>query len=198
MKKTILPLIVSTAILFAALPAAAQTAPSKARLKPVLLVIDVQNAYLPLMDEKDVKSGTEYINAFIALFRATGDPIIRIYHTDPKMGPAPGSEAFEFAKSIAVRDDDPKVIKNYPDAFNKTELDKRLKDMGCNTVFLCGLSAVGCVLATYHGALSRDYQVFMAKDALISHDAALTKAVQDFCQTIDFYALKLLLVNICR
>jgi len=90
------------------------------------------------------------------------------------------------------------VIKNYPDAFNKTELDKRLKDMGCNTVFLCGLSAVGCVLATYNGALNRDYQVFMAKDALISHDAALTNAVQDFCQTIDFHALKLLLLNIGR
>ncbi|MHB8095955.1 MAG: isochorismatase family protein, partial [Candidatus Aminicenantales bacterium] len=159
---------------------------------------DVQNAYLPFMDEKDKKSGLEMINSFIALFRATGDPIIRVYHTDPKMGPAPGSEAFDFSKTIAVRDDDPKVVKNYPDAFNKTELDKLLKDKGCNTLFLCGLSAVGCVLATYNGALNLDYQVFLAKDALISHDAALTKAVQEFSQTIDFYALKLLLENICR
>ena len=198
MKKIIVPMIALTAILFSAFPAAAQTAPAKARFKPALLVIDVQNAYLPSMDEKDVKTGTLYINSFIALFRAYGFPVIRIHHTDPKMGPAPGSEAFEFSKSIAVRDDDPKVIKNYPDAFNKTELEKLLKETGCNTVFLCGLSAVGCVLATYNGALNRDYQVFMAKNALISHDAALTKAVQEFSQTIDFFALKLLFENICR
>jgi nicotinamidase-related amidase len=198
MKKTVLPMILSTAILFSGISAAAQTASPPVRMKPALLVIDVQNAYLPLMDEKDKKTGLDMINYFIALFRATGYPVIRVYHTDPKMGPAPGSEAFEFPKTVAIRDDDPKVVKNYPDAFNKTGLDKLLKDMGCNAVFLCGLSAVGCVLGTYHGALDHDYQVFMAKDALISHDAALTKAVQEFCQTIDFYALKLLLENICR
>ncbi len=198
MKKIVLSMILLAAILFSAIPAAAQAAASPVRMKPALLVIDIQNSYLPLMDEKDVKPGLTMINYFIALFRANGFPVIRVYHTDPKMGPAPGSADFEFPKTVAIRDDDPKVIKNYPDAFKKTELDKLLKDKGCNTLFLCGLSAVGCVLATYHGGLDLDYQVFMAKDALISHDAALTKAVQEFSQTIDFYALKLLLENICR
>jgi len=33
---------------------------------------------------------------------------------------------------------------------------------------------------------------------IVSHDAALTKSVQEICQTIDYYALKLLLENICR
>jgi len=51
-------------------------------------------------------------------------------------------------------------------------------------VFLVGLSAVGCVLATYHGADDLDYKVFMVKHALISHDAALTKSVYDICANI--------------
>ncbi len=89
-----------------------------------------------------------------------------------------------------------KIIKNYPSAFKKTELDKLLKAKGCNTLFLCGLSAVGCVLATYHGAMDLDYDVFMLKDALISHDAALTKSVQEICKTIDYYALKLVLESV--
>jgi hypothetical protein len=38
-----------------------------------------------------------------------------------------------------------------------------------------------------------DYDVFMLKDSLISHDASLTKAVQEICKTIDYYALKLVL-----
>ena len=38
-------------------------------LKPVLLVIDVQNAYWPLMSEEDRNTAPEKINEVIALFR---------------------------------------------------------------------------------------------------------------------------------
>lgn len=167
--------------------------PASARIKPALLVIDIQNAYLAHMDEKDKKMAMVMINYYIELFRAGGFPIIRVYHTDPKMGPKPDSEEFQFPKWASIREDDPQVIKNYGNAFKKTELDKLLKAKGCNTLFLCGLSAVGCVLATYHGAMDLDYDMFMLRDALISHDAALTKAVQEICKTIDYYALKLVL-----
>ena len=198
MKKVILLIVFLLVVAFFWLSAsdAAKAAPVK--IKPVLLVIDVQNAYLPYMDDKDKKMGMEVINYFIALFRANGFPVIRVYHTDPKTGPKPGSEEFQFPKTVAVRDDDAQVTKNYGSAFKKTELDKMLKAQGCNTLFLCGLSAVGCVLATYHGAMDLDYDVFMLKDALISHDASLTKAVQEICKTTDYYSLKLLLENVGR
>ncbi len=174
-----------------AMAAAEKSAPAK--LKPALLVIDVQNAWLPYMDEKDVKIGMEHINWAIKLFRDNGFPVIRVYHTDLKDGPAPGSDAFAFPKTVAIKDDDPMVVKNYGNGFKKTDLDKVLKEKGVNTVFLVGLSAVGCVLATYHGADDLDYNVFMVKHALISHDAALTKAVCDICQNVSPSALKLLI-----
>ncbi|MCX6556918.1 MAG: isochorismatase family protein [Candidatus Aminicenantes bacterium] len=195
MKKIVLLmllLLVSLSWLIAAEPAKAVTV----KIKPALLVIDIQNAYLPRMDEKDKKLGMEMINYYIELFRASGFPVIRVYHTSPNMGPKPDSEEFQFPKTVAIRDDDPKVIKNFGNAFKNTELDKLLKTKGCNTLFLCGLSAVGCVLATYHGAMDHDYDVFMLKDSLISHDAALTKAVQEICKTIDYYALKLVLESV--
>ena len=185
----LLLLLFSMAWLVAAEPAKAVPA----KIKPALLVIDIQNAYLPYMDEKDKKMGMEMINYVIALFRANGFPVVRVYHTDLQGGPKPDSEAFEFPKTVVIQPDDAKVIKNYPSAFKKTELDKLLRGKGCNTLFLCGLSAVGCVLATYHGAMDLDYEVLMVKDALISHDAALSKSVQEICHTIDYYALKLLL-----
>ncbi len=198
MKETML-MILLTAL---ALPVAAANEPAKARTAPVapaLLVIDVQDAYLPYMDEKDKKMAMDGINYYIQLFRANGFPVIRVYHTDPDRGwPKPGSEEFQFPKTVAVRDDDPMVVKNYGNAFKKTGLDKLLKETGRNTLFLCGLSAVGCVLATYHGALDRDYEVFLCREALISHDAALTKAVQEFCRAIDYSALKLLLSGVSR
>ena len=195
MKKTALVLIVVMLGFVPALSPAATQQAAPAKMKPALLVIDIQNAFLPKMSEQDRKLGMEMITYYIELFRKNGSPIIRVYHTDPQYGPKPDSEAFEFPKSVSVKADDPRIIKNYSNAFNKTNLDSVLKEKGCNTLFLCGLSAVGCVLATYFGAEDHDYKVMMLKDALISHDRALTKAVQEFCETISYTPLKLLLEN---
>jgi nicotinamidase-related amidase len=172
--------------------------PAAAKTIPALLVIDTQNAFLPYMDEQDKKMGLMMVNYYIALFRANGFPVIRVYHSDPQGGPKTGTEPFEFAKEIAVTKDDAMVVKNFPNAFKKTDLDKILKEKGCNTIFLCGLSAVGCVLETYFGGSNLDYEVFMLKDGLISHDHSLTRAVQEICKTIDYYALELLLKNVVK
>lgn len=173
-------------------PAGAET-PAPSRLKPALLVMDVQNLYLPYMDEQDVKRGMPMINHVIALFRANGFPVVRIYHTDTGRGPAPGTEAFEFPDTVRVTEADAKIIKNFPSAFKRTQLDALLREKGVNAVFLVGLSAVGCVLATYHGADEADFTVFMVKNALLSHDATLTKHVYEIADTINYPSLKLLL-----
>lgn len=196
MKKIVLVILLLLVVSLAWLDAAAAAKPVPAKIKPALLVIDIQNAYLPRMDEKDVKSGMEMINYYIGLFRANGFPVIRVYHTDLKNGPKPDSEEFQFPKTVAILDDDARIVKNYPSAFKKTDLDKMLKAKGCDTLFLCGLSAVGCVISTYYGARDLDYDAFMLKNALISHDADLTKAVQEICKTIDYYPLKLVLESV--
>jgi len=195
MKKNISVLCV-IGLLLAAFPlSGVQENPVAPRMRPALLVIDIQNAYLPMMAEADRKIGMEMINYAISLFRLHGFPIIRVYHVEPGFGPAQGSPEFEFPSSVPVKPDDPMIVKNFPSGFKKTSLDKLLKDKGVNTVFLCGLSAVGCVLATYHGAMDRDYRTFMVKDALISHDPVLTKAVQEICESVGYEALKAMLEN---
>jgi len=193
MNRRLMVLSLVVLLVSSALVASAAEKPAPPKMKPALVVMDVQNVWLPYMDEKDKKVGMDMINHVIALFRDNGFPVIRVYHTEPGEGPAPDTEAFEFPKAVAVRDDDPKIVKNYGNAFKKTDLDKVLREKGVNTVFLVGLSAVGCVLATYHGADDLDYNVFMVKHALISHDATLTKSVYDICSTISYGPLKLLL-----
>ncbi len=195
MKRTVL---LALLILVPRLGLAAQEKPAPAKAKPALLVIDIQNAYLPHMDEADVKRAMPMINYVIDLFRDNGFPVIRVYHTDPKGGPAVDSADFQFPKTTAVKPDDPRVIKNYPNAFKKTNLDSLLKEKHINTLFLCGLSSTGCVLATYHGALDLDYDAFLVKGALIGPGASATEHVEDISLTIDYWALKLLLENIGR
>jgi nicotinamidase-related amidase len=159
-----------------------ETAPNP-EMKPALVVIDIQNKYLPYMSD-DRDKVLETINWAIFVAREYKIPVIRVYHTDPNWGPKPGTEEFEFPKTVKINDDDPKVIKNFGNGFKKTDLDNILKEKGINALFLCGLSATGCVLATYHGAMDNDYDVFMLQEAIISQDKDLTKAVEKICQSV--------------
>jgi nicotinamidase-related amidase len=180
-------------VLATSLIVAGQTNQEKKQLKPVLLVIDIQNQYLPLMSEEDKKIALEMINGAIGLFRQHGCPIIRVYHTDPQWGPKPDTEPFEFPSSINIEPDDPKIIKNYPSAFKKTELEKLLREKDCNTLYLCGLSAVGCVLATYHSAIDLDFNVFMIKDALMSHSSEYTNFIEEIKETVSLNTIRIML-----
>jgi len=181
------------AFLFLAVGTVRAQEPEKKELKPALLVIDVQNKYMDYMSDKDLKLAPEFINAAIWLFRQHDRPVIRVYHTDPNWGPEPGSKDFAFPEDIQVEESDPKVIKNFPSAFTKTNLDSLLTALECNTLFLCGLSATGCVLATYFGGLDKEYDVFMIKNCLMSSDAELTRAVEEITEAIPWDAMKLLL-----
>jgi nicotinamidase-related amidase len=156
----------------------------KLALKPVLLVIDMQNVWMPEMAGEDRNSAPQKINEAIALFREFGHPIIRVYHSDPERGPEPNSTPFEFPDSIATTDDDYKIVKSHPSAFTKTTLEQDLQELDCNIVFVCGLSATGCVLATYFGAKDRGFLCVMIKGALLSHNADYTKVIEDICTSM--------------
>jgi len=184
--------LMATALTASGAPAAETQAKP---MKPALLVIDIQNAYLPMMSAEGKDSALYMINGAIELFRENGFPVIRVHHTDPQFGPKPGTKEFEFPESVWVKPEDPRIVKNYPSAFKKTDLDKLLKEKGRNTVFLCGLSAVGCVISTYYGASDLDYDVFMVRDALMSHNAEYTRVVQEFCDSVGYAALKVMLEN---
>jgi nicotinamidase-related amidase len=166
---------------------------NKDGIKPALLVIDIQNAYLEMIPEQDKEICLYMINALIDLFRSNGYPIIRVYHHSEEFGPHPGTEEFEFPTSVKISDSDPRIVKTYGDAFNKTDLDLVIKETGSNTLFLTGLSAVGCVLATWVGANNHDYQAFMVKDAIMSHDSDYTNQAEQIFDAVSYDVVKLLI-----
>ncbi|MCK9203616.1 MAG: isochorismatase family protein [Bacteroidales bacterium] len=188
-------IIILLAILLMAIsvPSFAQDKPEKPQepIKPALLVIDVQKAFLPMMSpDKDM--AMEYINGLIGLFRKHGYPVIRVYHTSEEYGVTPGAEGFEYPEKVNILPTDPKVIKTYGDGFNKTDLDKVIKATGSNTLFLCGLSATGCVLATWIGAQDNDYKAFMVKDAIISPNAGYTRNVEEMFDAVTYDVVQLI------
>ncbi|HSG68580.1 MAG TPA: isochorismatase family cysteine hydrolase [Bacteroidales bacterium] len=154
------------------------------QMSPALLVIDVQKKYVPMMSEDDRESALKTMNWSIWLFRQYELPVIRIYHTSEKYGPAPGTEEFAFHDSLKVMESDPMIIKTYGSGFNKTELDSLLKAEGINTLFMCGLSSTGCVLATYMDASNYDYKAFLVKGALLGPTSEYTRQVEDMFDAI--------------
>jgi len=167
----------------------------KTQIKPALLVIDIQNAYLEGMPKREQEVAMLNINYYIQLFRSYGYPVIRIYHYSKEYGPEQGTEQFEYPTSVLIKDSDPKVIKTYADAFNKTDLNKVLMEKGSNTLFLCGLSAVACVLATWYGAQNNDYKAFLIKDAIMSHNEDYTNNVEDMFDAVGPDVVQLILEN---
>ncbi len=195
MKKVIVMLFVLLLTLTGSSFAQDQKDQGTKQIKPALLVIDIQNVYLQMVPEREKEIGLYYINELIALFRKEGYPVVRVYHHSKESGPQPGTELFEFPTSVTIKSEDPKVIKTYPDAFNKTELDKVLKEKGSNTLFLCGLSAVGCVLSSWVGAMNHDYKAFMVKDAIMSHNSDYTNNVEVMFDAVGYDMVKLILEN---
>jgi nicotinamidase-related amidase len=167
--------------------------PEKILMKPALLVIDVQKAFLPMMSKEDQDKAIEMMNWSMWLFRKHGLPVIRVYHVSEDYGVLQGTPGFEFSDSLKIEQTDPQVIKTYPSSFNKTELDKLLKEKGINTLFLCGLSAVGCVIATYIDAENYDYKAFLIEDALLSHNAEFTNQIEKIFRALDLEAIDYML-----
>jgi len=165
----------------------------KEQVRPALLIIDIQNVYLPYIPEREKEVALFNINAYIELFRNHNCPVIRIYHYDKENGPKQETEQFEFPTSVQIKPDDPRIIKTYADGFNKTDLDKVIREKGCNTLFLCGLSAVGCVLATWIGAQNHDYKAFMIKDAIMSHNSDYTSNVEAMFDAVGYDVVNLIL-----
>ena len=165
------------------------------KIKPALLVIDIQNFSLKFIPDKDIEPALFKINMFIDLFRKHGFPIIRIYHLNEQHGLVQGKEDFEFPKSVSIKPEDPMVIKTYPDSFNKTDLNKVLKEKGCNTLFICGLSATGCALATWLGAFNHDYKAFLVKDALLSPNKDHTTNIEIMFDAVGYDVIQLILEN---
>jgi nicotinamidase-related amidase len=159
-------------------------------MKPALLVIDIQNIWLD--DNADLKRSVEkridVINGAIAWFRRHELPVIVVYHEEKERGLLPGTKPFEVPGYIRVEESDVKVNKRYPSAFGGTGLASILKREGCDTVVIAGLSASGCVLASYFGAWDHDLHPYLVEGGVASHKEEHVRAAEDICETVSLQA----------
>lgn len=124
-----------------------------------LVLIDCQNTYTQgMMELEGVAAALDEAAVLLDRARSAGIPIVHIQHSD-----GPGSlydidgETGAIVASVAPRDGEPVVVKQYPNSFVQTDLDDRLKALGAGPLVLAGFMTHMCVNSTARGAFNLGY-----------------------------------------
>ncbi|MEJ2603102.1 MAG: nicotinamidase [Gammaproteobacteria bacterium] len=166
---------------------ASSEAPLKPRRGDALIVVDVQNDFLP-GGALGVAEGDEVIpvlNKYSNLFEKLDLPIVatRDWHPEnhcsfeAQGGPWPphcvaGTEGAAFATKLDLHGDTKVVSKAETpgeeaySGFQGTELDRWLKERGVNRLFVGGLATDYCVRETVRDGLENGYEVVLLEDAV--------------------------------
>ncbi|MEB0204674.1 cysteine hydrolase family protein [Pseudomonas sp. CCC3.1] len=144
-------------------------------MKSGLIVVDLQNEYLPT--GKLPLSGIEVAVAnaarVIAHARNRNIPVFHIRHesTDDD---APifvkGSDGVEIIPAVAPAGDEPVIVKNHINSFRDTDLKQQLDAHGVDEVIVIGAMSHMCIDAVVRAAADMGYPVTVLQDACATLD----------------------------
>ncbi len=133
--------------------------------KRALMVIDVQRVYMepePML----TSDGDDLISKCRGLIdraRGAGVPVVYVQHLRDDQPDDPGLIGVH--PDLASQAGELVVQKRFGSAFFKTDLEKILADLGAETLYVCGLTAFGCVNATMMCAVCKGYDTVVVQDA---------------------------------
>ena len=125
-----------------------------------LVMIDCQNTYRQgLMQLEGVEPALDEARRVLERARKLGIPIIHIQHDS-----GPGSaydiraEIGQIADKVKPLENEPVVVKHYPNSFVQTDLHERLQKLGITNLVLAGFMTHMCVNSTARGAFTLGYR----------------------------------------
>ena len=148
------------------------------------MVIDMQKEFYVGQTKDQMDRAAEYINYVLPKFEEKNLPIIYVQDLDEGEGVVPGTEGFEIIDSLKPKENSTVVHKTYGNSFNKTDVDKILKENNVDTIVMTGFCAEFCVLSTYRGAKDLDYFPVILKNGIASTEEANKEFVEKISETI--------------
>jgi nicotinamidase-related amidase len=150
----------------------------------VLLLIDFQKGFDdPKWGARNNPQAEENARLLLNAWRKMKKPVIHVRHLSLTNGSVfqEGSPGSQLKEIVAPRNGEPVIEKNVNSAFIGTDLEKRLRDNGFDTLVITGLTTPHCVSTTTRMAGNLGFKVFFVADAvaafdLIGHDGKLYKA----------------------
>ena len=144
----------------------------------VLLIIDVQKGFdEPVWGKRNNLRAEENIALLLERWRETERPVFHVQHlslspNSPLKETHPGTEIKDSVKPVAGEH---LFQKHVNSAFIGTDLEKKLREYGYDTVVVVGLTTPHCVSTTVRMASNLGFQTYIVSDAtaafeLIGHD----------------------------
>ncbi len=153
-------------------------------MKAALLVVDMQKEFFGEEGSKpSLMAAVEYINYSMDIFRKAGCPVIVVQDSEAQ------GEGFQVYEGLTVQPGDARIVKDYGNAFWKTELEELLHKQGIEFVAICGYAAEYCIHATYNGARERDFEPTLIQHAIAGPNPQHVGFIQNICRTTSIMVL---------
>jgi len=154
--------------------------PVASRDRVALLVIDVQQGLFrksTKLYKADELLAT--INGIVESAHAAGAPVFYIQHSSEKVLPW-GSEDWQLHPALHPTGADRIVHKLKGNAFEGTELDGELAELGVGAVVVTGLVTHGCVKSSCIGAHDLGYRVVLVADGHSSYSKDAPNLIEEW------------------
>ena len=138
-----------------------------------LIVIDVQKAFAdPRMGPRNNPDAEKNIARLLEAWRASGRPVIHVRHdsVEPQSLLRPGQPGNALRPEAEPRNGEPVLSKHVNSAFIGTDLERRLRSAGQDTVVCVGLTTDHCVSTTARMAGNLGFNTIVVADATATHD----------------------------
>jgi nicotinamidase-related amidase len=173
-------------------------------MNPTLIVIDVQQEFDdPAWGERNNPGAEDKVAEALGAWRERGAPIIHVRHESPPDEGVflAGTAGVEFKCEAEPLPGEPVITKHVNSAFIGTDLEKRLRADGVDTVAIVGLTTDHCVSTTARMAGNLGFETWVLADAVATfarkapdgdlipaetmHRTALASLDEEFAEVID-------------
>jgi len=143
--------------------------------KKALVVVDLQNEYLPdgKLPLEGIHAALDNAARVIADARAKGDLIINVRH-ESATADAPfftqGTDGVRIHDTVAPVAGEAVIVKNFPNSFRETNLKRILDENGVEEVTVVGAMSHMCIDATTRAAADFGYRTKVVHDACATRD----------------------------
>lgn len=134
----------------------------------ILLIVDVQKGldspfYGSSRNNPDAERNLARV---LEAWRRAGRPVVHVCHrsVNPESPLYPGKPGGEFKDEARPAPGEPVVEKNVNSAFIGTDLEQRLRAMGCERLVVAGLTTDHCVSTTVRMAANLGFETVLLED----------------------------------
>lgn len=138
-----------------------------------LVMIDCQNTYRRgVMQLAGVEEAVSEASDLLARARRAGSPVIHVMHDAGEGSPYDvRAEIGQISGEVAPEDDEPVIVKNFPNAFVETDLLEQLRDLTpTQDLVFAGFMTHMCVNSTARGAFSNGFRPSVVASATATRD----------------------------